>query len=224
MGDRRKRQGKKRGRKPRNSTRMVSLGRSPIAKQALVRQRYCSNVTINPGTGVAAVHTFQANGLYDPDYTNSTEQHQPIGFDQWISFYNHYTVLGAKITVTCLNVVATIPIQFGILLRDNHIFSNSNPNTLKENGSSSWSYAGNINNTKRVTVSKNCSLKKFLGKKDLMDNDDCRGNSSANPLEGAYFQVWAAAADQVSDPASCHFAVTIDFISMYTEPKVLTQS
>jgi hypothetical protein len=40
---------------------------------------------------------FRLNSLFDPDY--SVGGHQPRGFDQWMTMYNKYCVIGATVTI-----------------------------------------------------------------------------------------------------------------------------
>jgi hypothetical protein len=51
---------------------------------------------------------YNLNSCFDPDRTGVG--HQPLGFDQWSTFYNRYRVDKAKVEVTFLNVSAnTVP-------------------------------------------------------------------------------------------------------------------
>ena len=60
----------------------------------IVKMRYVEEFELNPGLGSVASYVFRANGLYDPNYTGAG--HQPYGFDQWMTYYNQFTVLGSK--------------------------------------------------------------------------------------------------------------------------------
>lgn len=218
----------KRNRKPRRrqhkrrSTRLINLGRAPIAKQALVSFRYCDTVAIDASTGVTATHVFRANSLFDPDFTGLG--HQPLGFDQWSVFYDEYCVLGAKINVMPVNTQTVVPIQFGIILRQGAIAGSVDPNLLKEQGSSTWAYAGNMNNMRQRSLTKKISVAKFTGFKSPNNESSCRASMSANPSTDVYFQLWCSSANQTADPASVKFNVTIDFISLLSMPKKLAQS
>ncbi len=81
-----------------------ALARQPrvgFATRQLVKMRYFADVELDPGAGAMAAHIFSANGLFDPDITGVG--HQPYSFDQWMAVYDHYHVVGAKISVTFLS-------------------------------------------------------------------------------------------------------------------------
>jgi len=162
---------------------------------------------------------FSANGLFDPDISGTG--HQPMGFDQMMLSYNHYTVTGAKITLTCKNANTSSPtvgifvapsttpitvidtiLEFGMLEFD----------TLDPMGS----YGGNKN------LVSACSIRKVQGVRDVIDVTDLAGNSAANPVEQTYFhvQVWNAA----GSTALVNFDCIIEYTAIFTEPRVLSPS
>jgi hypothetical protein len=101
-----KRRYKKRGRKRRSSARnyntLVSVNKNnPLPNNFVTKLRYHDSVPINAANGTVAGHVFRANSPYDPDYTASG--HQPRYFDQIMPLYDHYQVLGSKITVKFIN-------------------------------------------------------------------------------------------------------------------------
>ena len=70
----------------------------PVPDSKVVKMRYVDQFTIDPGLGTAGHISLRANGLFDPYVP--VGGHQPYSFDQYMEFYNRYTVLGSKITVT----------------------------------------------------------------------------------------------------------------------------
>lgn len=219
MPPRKKSKTKRRRRKP---SRIVSIGRAPISKQALVSFRYCDTVTINAAAGVTATHVFRANSLNDPSYTGVG--HQPLGFDQWSIFYQNYCVLGAKLNAMPVNIDTSIPLQFGILLRQGSISAAVDPNLLKEQGDSTWAYAGNMNNMRQRSLTKKVSISKFMGYKTPNNESALRAVMTANASEECYFQLWCASADHAADPAAIKFNITLDFVALLSGPKKLAQS
>ena len=212
-------------RRKKRSSAVVTLGRQPVPDTALVKLRYCQTIGIDAGAGYTNSRLFRANSLYDPDYSStSSTQHQPLGFDQWMAFYQIYCVLGAKITVTPVNTSSTIPLIFGVTLRQGNVTLAVDPNTLREQGDSSWRYAGNMSDTGRKSVTKKFSTKKFLGFPHPTNENSCRASATGNPASPAYFQVWVAAADGIANPPNTSMNITIDYIAHLSQPKVLSQS
>ena len=202
---------------------IVNLSRSPIATTALVKLRYCDTISINPPAGgLTGQHLFRVNSLNDPDYTGIG--HAPLGYDEWSQFYTRYCVLGARIHIKCMNTSTTVPLQYGIILRQGGVLSGIDPNILREQGDSCWTYAGNMNNRRQSGLSKNCSIKKFFGYPNPANETDLRASTNTNPVVTGYFQIWTAAADGFSDPPNTVFQVTLEYIALLSKPQKLTQS
>jgi hypothetical protein len=183
------------------------------------RLRYSTNVTLTSTVGVVATHVFSANGLFDPDVTSTG--HQPMGFDQLMLSYEHYTVTNAHITCTFKNLTTSNPnvsisvqpsptpvtaidqiIEWGLIERD----------FLEFKGVS-----GSLK-----TIDARCSIKKVMGVRDIIDVTDLQGSSAANPVEQTYFmvQMW----DTSAINGNCIVDVIIEFTAIFTEPRVLTPS
>jgi len=199
----------------------------------IVRHRYNQVITLNPGTGTIAHNIFSANGMYDPDLSSSVYGHQPRGFDQWVSHYNHYTIVGSKITVrpvgpntsTSSNASA---IKYGVILDDDaSIFTTGLYTDYTDMAESRLAGRGHLlgkdlANNKGVT--KTFSSKKFFKIKDggvMMHG--YRGDISSNASEPACFGVWACS-PKMADTDSIDLEVTIDYIAVWTEPKFLGES
>lgn len=222
MAGRKKNSKSKRSRRGRNNYQIMVSTRNPVAKSALISHRYASYCTINPGIGVSSSHVLSANSMFDPDVTSSG--HQPLGFDNFGLMYDHFCVLGSKISVTAVNTSTTVPILFGVTLRDSATVTSSSIDYIKEQGSTGWKYAGNINNSRPPMQSKGFSAKKFFSKADLRDCAELKGSTGGNPAEQAFFHIWAAPANHSSDPATITFNFIIEYTALWTEPKPLAQS
>lgn len=198
------------------------LGRNPVPVTALVKLRYCQTIGIDASAGVTNVRLFRCNSLYDPDYSStSTTQHSPLGFEQWMQMYTIYCVVGSKMTATCINTSTNCPIQYGIVLRQGGVNFQVNPNLLKEQGDSHWRYAGNLSNASRTAVTKKFSTKKFLGFKNPTNENSCRASATGNPASSAYFELWCAAADGITNPPNTTFQIMIEYVAVLSQPKKL---
>lgn len=203
----------------------------------LIRLRYCTEVNINPpASGNVVAHYFNANGMYDPDHTGTG--HQPLGYDQWATIYDHYTVLGAKIHVqqtpngTADTQSAFLPGVFGVFIDDDTSLSYTKVSEViesKQNGAMgsyrSYGYPQTLTSGTNPNIVKKFSTKKFFGVRDVVGKHDYRGSFiGSNPSETAYFVLWAGAPDGAQDVPSMTFMVTIEYIAMCTEPKYIAQS
>lgn len=177
--------------------------------------------SLNPGVGTAASHVYSCNGVYDPDITGVG--HQPLGFDQFSLLYDHYTVIGSKISVTFVNKDTTLTQMVGIRISDTASTDNNFARTV-ENGTMTWAVLGaDGKGDNKVTLSKAVSIKKFMGRPNILSEDELRGTIISNPLDQCYFHIMAGETG-LSDPSTVKIIVKIEYVTVFTEPKVLAQS
>lgn len=98
---------------------------------------------------------------------------------------------------------------------------------LAEQGN--MTYSSILNSTSnspasQVTLVKTFSARKYFGRRGILTEDDFRGTSTTNPAEMAYFHLFVAPQDGVSNTASVRCMVEIEYISVYTELRQLAQS
>lgn len=217
-----------RNRRYRKTTMQVPRGvRTGLNINPIQRQRYVQYITLTSTTGTIAVNNFAANGMHDPDLTGAG--HQPLRWDQMKLFYNHYIVLGSKITVTTVGHITDVagnmvPAAMGIYLDD----STTNPSTyqqLIEQGRTRYTITNQHTGEAKKKVSNYYSCKKFFNVKDVKDNVTRLGAAnSANPSDLAVFNLWLQALDGSSTTSPVQCIVQIDYICLYSEPTDLAQS
>lgn len=166
--------------------------------------------------------------MYDPDV--SIGGHQPLGFDQWMLVYDHYTVIGSKCTVQAVPIIPSTlePGFFGIILDDNSsgaTYTTSQQIIESKQGGNHRIYGAlgttGKNNPK---ITKTFSAKKFFGKNaGIVNSSLYRGSASSNPSEEASFGIWAGTVAG-NDPGNYTFLVTLEYIAVFSEPKFLAQS
>lgn len=174
-----------------------------------------------PNTSAATVYVFSANGLYDPDISGTGIQ--PMGFDQMMVFYEHYTVFEATCEVTFRNFTTNIsPI----------VFLAARGDTTNVPDAQTVMTTGNTVSTQLMPASVDGSLKKlkmhlrigpFLGFDDLMDSNVARGDVASNPSEGAFFHV-GAFQNETLTAGTVQFQVRISYRAVFTEPRIVTPS
>lgn len=213
---------KKTYRSRRRRTSLVSMGvpsGMPTARRANLR--YCQIMYLTSSAGTLGSDVFRANSIYDPDFTGSG--HQPMGHDQWTALFNHYVVLGSKMTAQCTSNTGSIPpTGLGIYLTDSTTVPYTSTEDFVESRKGQSKMSGFGQET-AIKLSCNYSAKKFYNIVDVKDNLLRIGSASgANPTDQALFVLWAQALDGTTH--NYRILVTIDFIVEFSEPVDLTGS
>lgn len=189
---------------------------TPLPNKLKVSLRYSDNqLVVNPTSTNVVNIVFKANDMYDPYDTGGG--HQPRGFDQLIAMYDHFQVIGSKITVQMNESPTTL--RWGILLSDTAVGPVIQTDALEY--PSANSVHGSTKVYEPTCLSLAYSQKKFFGHRDL--EQQFEGRSSGSPTELAYFNVYAMSSS-TADPANVYFTVTIDYIAILTEPHNPAQS
>lgn len=182
-----------------------------------VTLRYAQKVSINSVAAGVGNWNFWANSLYDPD--SSGTGHQPRGFDQLISMYDHYQVIGSKITISC-HTPSNEPCIFGITLQESGVAGSTYLDYLEERPQfTTYTMLGGGQQPHHLSLT--YSQKKFFGTGEL--DDKYQGSASANPSDGAIFQIFQTDIDDVTAIGG-DYLVVIDYITIFTEPKQPPQS
>lgn len=207
---------KRKYRKRRRRKRGLQLLRAPVAPKFFTKLRYYEYITIAIGPGTATGHLFGANCLYDPNITGVGAQ--PRGWDQLIALYNHAHVLGSKITVEFFNKDPNYPIQAGVRVLTDPTISTSLKDYMEAPNAKHTllGIRGESSANKRLT--EKFSAKKEFSVKNVMDNHDLKNSATANPTEIGYFLVWGCSQDETDDATNIQCSVTIDYITMFSEP------
>jgi hypothetical protein len=141
-----------------------------------------------------------------------------MGFDQMMTFYNHYTVRHSRIRLVITNTSIALPVSVGIVKSGTTTILSS-VEQLMENGDLSFAllgYYGQAGSSMRLTNS--CDAAAFQGIDDIMDDPNMRGDAASNPTEQVYYHVatWnAISATQVT----CAFQALIEYDIVFHEPR-----
>lgn len=196
-----------------NKSMYVSGVPRPLGRSIKTQHTYVTrNITLTPSLGVPASHVFSCNGLYDPDITGVGNQ--PVGFDQMTPIFDHYTVIYAKMIVD-FHFSGSTSAYCGVKVNDNaSTFSSGVPLIVGES-------SGQFMTTQKdhATVTRSVNLSKFLGRPNIMNEDDCRGDASNNPVEQAYFHVFNFPNE--GNGESAYVLVRIEYVAIWSEPKAL---
>lgn len=182
--------------------------------------------------GAIGTYFFVANGVFDPDFTGTG--HQPMGFDTLMLYYEQYTVVRSKISVTAINNGANA-IRFAVSLTPDTtapVIGN-----LVENGEIKMTVldapayntgAGNGGGKygRTDTINLSCDCAKYFGRlgndRQILNDPTCAGTAAANPTEGVYFaiSVWGGF---FTDNIAMNFDVVIEYDVVFWEPRKLAQ-
>lgn len=217
----RKRQKRRRPRRRRRRKYYAIARKTPVPLRFFTKLRYNGQIQLNPGAaGAADAVAIHGNSCYDPIV--AAGGHQPRGFDELMAMYDHFVVIGSKITVTFQPQNTTTNTYGGIAIRDTGttiaIF-----NDYMEGGSVRSSPLS-LQGARPTRLIAATSPRKFLGRSRVLADPELKGSASGNPTEGFYYHIFAAASDASSDPGLIDVVFTIDYSVVLIEPKVPVQS
>lgn len=200
-----------------------SYTQQAVGPSTLTRKlRYVDKITLNPASlSALASHRFRANDMYDPDVTGTG--HQPMGFDQYMTMYDHFKVVGSKITCHILGNedAASPPFVIGVYL-DDDTTAVTDSNNLIEQGLTSYKIVSTGNGQHAVKLYKNFSSKKYFSSQKAAAT--LMGDASTSPTEQAIYTIFAQALENSVDVLQLRVHVVIDYIVQFSERKTLTSS
>lgn len=192
---------------------------SLFSKQRTVSMRYCDVINLSQlASGLNTSHFFRMNSCFDPDYTGGG--HQPLGFDEYMTHYQHFTVLNARIKATALINGSQVA---GILTvrQASEATAIANPFTCMEQPTSRVRYLPSGTGTSVAGIVSAGNLSQILGQ-DVRQDSTNAGSSSSNPNEDYFWEI--AASGQTGAAASLSVIIEIDYRVMLHEPKQLLGS
>lgn len=226
---RRPRKFRKRKRARRGGTRRRRhLPLTGFPKLKVVKLRYVQEITLTSvAGGLSHARAFSANGLHDPDH--ALGGHQPKGFDQWMSLYAHYNVLGSKCRMRAAGT-GSDAFCWGVArtAAPGEMDAKTLPFILECRMNKGYAVSGgyqrsNSMNTASVKSS-TYSQKKQFGPNST-GRDSLRGQSGANPAEDIMFEPWICpSGGALAAVVTGKFIITIDYIVLFSEQRVLSQS
>lgn len=216
--------GKKRTKKSTAVTMYTGIPKtSPMPVTFKTTLRYSQRIEINAGFTQTGIRVFSANGIAIPDALNPTLQ--PRGFDQLMPLYDHYTVLGSKITFDYANSDNQNQQLLTITCHDNFNVSTDHRDYMERGyGLAKTVVAARASGKSTGSLSLKCSPAKFLGVSNLLDEKDTQGSVNTNPVEQVYYHIAVSDLNGNEDSDPIHGWVTIDYIVRFQEPKFVGAS
>lgn len=219
---RRRRRRRKRRRTTRLTRQMPGFQGQPLGRQFKTTLRYAENVVIGAtSAGTASNYLFNCMNINDPNVTGVG--HQPMGYDDIKGFYDHYTVIGAKIT--CLfTQQSDFPLFVGLKLID---AAGSGVNTAMEaieRGQGKYGVLGDRDAATHTKLTLGFSPKKYFNCSSIIGNTRFQSQQDAGPVEDLFFNLWTGATQDNQSATQVAVNVLIEYLVVFTEPKPLNQS
>lgn len=168
--------------------------------------------------GATQNRVYRCNSVYDPDFTGPGTT--ALNFSQMSALYDHWTVIGSKITVKSIptSTVAEDPYRVTLWTSDTGVISVAGDSIPMQPYAKSRICSG-LNPTTSVLTS-NWSLKRNL--KGSVSNSLFRSTGSTNPTEQQYFVVSVYALDGGLSSVAVNHDVSIEYIVLWTERKQIS--
>lgn len=203
--------------------------RTPLFPPRFTKRLTYSEVgnTITATTGTPNTYFYSANGLFDPNITGVG--HQPLGFDQMMAMYEHYTVTSSKISVHVINSSSAGVYGAFALYLSPDTTQITTVSQLIENGQIAWKRLMPINVYGSMgSLSLDCNIPAYFArnsnKRQLVEDTHLSGDIAANPAEQVYFGILSFEATGASNTVSNNFIVEIEYEVIFWEPRKLAQS
>lgn len=189
--------------------------------RAVRRLRYCDSITLTTTSGSVGSYVLRANDLFDPDFTGTG--HQPMGFDQMMVFYNHFTVTKARLVCTFENGVNAASVCSVRVDADSTPLTA--PTRIVEMGGNVMVDCENKTTSSATrTVELSVDIAKYQGvsRSAITSDPSLQGSSAASPLECTYFhvQTW----NQQLLSGSVFVTFILEQESVFGEPRDSSQS
>lgn len=193
----------------------------PIARYYEYVGRYFdTGILNNPGVSAASWQVFNLSSLFDPDTTGVG--HQPIGFDQLMPLYDHYTVHRAEVRVTFSSADATNA-QIVVLSLQDKAGTTTNAGTVIENGRCTYNVLGQRGGASQVVrLTMDVEHSAFFAR-SVLNGDKYMGGSTYSPTEAVYLHVGVMGLGGV-DSAGANFCTEIVYHARLSEPAAVAES
>ena len=164
----------------------------PAKKYATLRYvnyNYQTLTNTDLATGTVRITAVHANGMYDP--TTDAGDHKPMGMDQYAALYDHYRVIRSRITVHMATTYTATDsgrhVWFAIGLFD-AVTTGRIMTHYSEDGRTKWMIYKNDSGAK-ATLTHYFDSAKFFGHSPNAPRESTTAAVTANPTEGAIFQI-----------------------------------
>lgn len=176
------------------------------ADKQIVHLRYVDNRNI---TSLFAINTrdYNLNSLFDPDRTGVGTR--PIGFPQWINFYNRYRVFAVDVKLMASSNDANNGVVVGLVPNNDAIVYTTLQQVLANQRATVKPMQRDAN---VVNMRRHYNLPKIMGRTSVQykSDDVTQALTSASPSELCILTVFSATMDGVN-PADFNYTIQLTF-------------
>ncbi len=212
---RRKRKMRRKSRRRRRSRKIpVLMGNQRVCAHKFVD---ATQILVDSVGGISVVKTYRANCLAQP---NPASPDQPNGFQQMVQLFNKHTIIGAKLTLTCLPSGGAHARAFYVATELVNRLGQASfdlDQILGQRFVRYCVYSPGNGTGWRPRISTNFSPKKYLGLKDLKDNDQISALGEELPVQRVFWNI--SQAPTHSNPlTTVDVIVQISYSVLWTDP------
>lgn len=203
----------------RKTVRKASAVRQIFPDSVVVDLKYGDYMMISAGTGSMNSYFFNANSCYDPNLTGTG--HQPLGFDQYMAFYEAYVVEGATMELLT-STSSTTPVRVSLTASKEYA---SVPTGMEYVAEWPQTNIDVVTAQRPVHLNQTASTSEFYGvaTSELPAVDALVGSSAANPASLWYFRIYVQA-DDYSSTVTANCLVRLTQRVRFFKRKLLTPS
>jgi hypothetical protein len=195
----------------------------PVFPPRIVKKlRYSTTFSGATTSGaITSTQVFRANDLFDPDFTGTG--HQPMGFDQLMTWYNHFCVTSCRIKLVFKNTASSSPtVAFRV---DGDSTALTVIDRIVEAGGAvteCLELKGAYGANKVISAGLDICKLQGVSKGAITADSTLRGNAAASPTEISYIHItmW----DTAGTTGSMECDVVLEQTATFTEPRDITES
>lgn len=201
----------------------ILKAKGPLAQTQIATLNYADEFQLNPGiAGIPNTYVFSCNGLYDPNITGIG--HQPRGFDQMMTLYDHYVVIGFKAFISLHNQDGVYANQVVTHIQDDVTTTTDYQDLMERRFIKTKILSPTTGGNDSATMTMSVNPNKWLGRSKPLSDPQLKGSIATNPTEQCYLHLSAFPADNTSDSQAVRGTIRIQYRVMFIEPKQPSKS
>lgn len=190
----------------------VSFGTQVLPRVLNNTLKYCEQLNITTNASGFGSASFRANGIYDP--VVAVGGHQPLGYDQLSTLYDHWYVKSSRIVIQPQWAGADVPVQVALYVDDDTNLATTWASAAERPGSV-WNNFFIGDGASLPKLKNYYNSKKTFGAQSE-GNPELKGAATSDPQEQAYFAIVIdGGANLISN--SMTFSVEIQYDVEWTE-------